>query len=304
MKKNAHIILTALIFSIVLWGSVSLSNDYYATINVPLKLINFPKGYTSSTKLPQDISVRVKGKGWKLIALNLGSESDYYISAKKESGKQTVFLSNYLSDNQWLSSGLEVINITPDTLSFLLEKVISKKVKIIPDLNLKFKSGYGLATNIVIKPETTTVSGPVSEVHRMKNVHTKNILLNNLDDKTFKLVELQDFPGVSYSNSKVSVYLNVQKIVDKNISDVPVNVVDVPKDRTVVLLPNKIEISVRGGINILAKLTKDDFNSFVNYRDVVLDTLGSIVPKIILPENTLLLYSKPERLRYVIKKFN
>ncbi len=304
MKKNAHIILTALVFSIVLWGSVSLSNDYYATINVPLRLGNFPRGYTSSTKLPQDISVRVKGKGWKLIALNLGSESDYYISARKEGGKQTVNLLNYVSDNQWLTSGLEVINISPDTLSFLLEKVISKKVIIIPDLNLKFKSGYGLATNIVVKPETTTVSGPVSEIKKMDSVHTKNVLLNNLDDKTFKLIELQDFPGVSYQNSKVSIYLNVQKIVDKNILDVPVNVVDVPKDRTVILLPNKIEIGVRGGINILAKLTKNDFNSFVNYRDVVLDTLGSIVPKIILPENTFLLYSKPERLRYVIKKFN
>ncbi len=66
----------------------------------------------------------------------------------------------------------------------------------------------------------------------------------------------------------------------------------------------KLNIGVRGGIDILAKLTKDDFNSFVNYRDVVLDTLGSIVPKIILPGNAFLLYSKPERLRYVIKKFN
>jgi len=186
----------------------------------------------------------------------------------------------------------------------LLEKVISKKVKIIPDLNLKFKSGYGLATKVVIKPETTMVSGPVSEINKMDSVHTKNVLLSNLDDKTFKLIELQEFPGVSYQNSKVSVYLNVQKIVDKNILDVQVNVVDVPKDRTVVLLPNKIEVGVRGGINILAKLTNDDFNSFVNYRDVVLDTLGSIVPKIILPENTFLLYSKPERLRYVIKKYN
>ncbi len=147
-KKCSYNFSSTYIFSIILWGSVSLSNDYYATIDVPLKLVNFPKGYTSSTKLPEDISVRVKGKGWKLIALNLGTESDYNISAKKEAGKQTVFLSNYLVDNQWLSSGLEVINIFPDTLSFLVEKVISKKVKIIPDLNMKFKSGYGLATKV------------------------------------------------------------------------------------------------------------------------------------------------------------
>ncbi len=54
----------------------------------------------------------------------------------------------------------------------------------------------------------------------MENIHTKNLLLNNLDDKTFQLVELQDLPGVKYQFDKVSIYLNVQKIVDKNISDV------------------------------------------------------------------------------------
>ena len=268
-----------------------------------LRLANFPKGFATSTRLPEDVSVRVKGKGWKLIALSLGSESDYNISAKSEAGKQTVFLSNYLVDNQWLSSGLEVINISPDTLSFLIEKVISKKIKVIPNLNLNFKSGYGLATKVEVKPETTMVYGPVSEIRNMEIVHTKKLSMNNLDDKTFKLVELEDLPGVNYQYSKVSVYLNVQKIVDKNVSDVIVNVIDVPKDRTVVLLPNKITLNIRGGINILAKLKKEDFNAFVNYRDVVLDTLGSIVPKIMLPANTFLLYSKPERLRYVIKKY-
>ena len=304
MKKNIHIILAALAFSIILWGSVSLSNDYYATFNIRLRLINSLKNYTTSTHLPEDISVRVKGKGWKLIALSLGSESDYIITPKKEPGRQTVYLSNYLVDNQWLSSGLEVINISPDTLSFLLEKVISKKIKVVPDLNMKFRSGYGLATKVEIKPETTTVFGPVSEIRNMEYVHTKNISLDNLDDKTFKLVGLEDLPGVSYQDSKVSVYLNVQKIVDKNVENIDVNVLDVPKDRTVVLLPNKISINIRGGINIIAKLNKDSFKSFVNYRDVVLDTLGSIVPIIILPANTKLIYSKPDRLRYVIKKYN
>ncbi len=304
MKKNAHIILAALIFSIILWGSVSLSSDYYATFGAPLKLINFPQGYATSTSLPRDVSIRVKGKGWKLISLSFGSESDYLILAKKDTGKQTVYLSNYLVDNQWLSSGLEVIDVSPDTISFIVEKIISKKIKIIPDLKLNFKSGYGLATKIEVKPETTLVYGPVSALAKMENVYTKNLSLNDLDERTFKMIELQNLRGVNYQFDRVSVSLDVQKIVDKNIKNIHVNIIDVPKDRTVVLLPNNININIRGGINILAKMDNKDFESFVNYRDVVLDTMGSIAPKIILPENTYLLSSKPERLRYVIKKFN
>ncbi|MBZ0199786.1 MAG: hypothetical protein K8H86_07960, partial [Ignavibacteriaceae bacterium] len=114
MRKNLHIILAAFTFSILLWGSISLSNDYYATIDLPVKLVNFPVGYTSGTKIPHDISVKLKGEGWKLASVNLGSKPEYNVSVKPDSGKQTVNLYNYLVENQWLSSDIEVINITPD----------------------------------------------------------------------------------------------------------------------------------------------------------------------------------------------
>ncbi len=78
---------------------------------------------------------------------------------------------------------------------------------------------------------------------------------------------------------------------------------DVPPDRDVILLPNKISCNVRGGIDILGKLEKDQFRAFVFYRDVVLDTLGNVIPHIEHPVNTTLKYIKPERLRYIIKKF-
>jgi hypothetical protein len=35
----------------------------------------------------------------------------------------------------------------------------------------------------------------------------------------------------------------------------------------------------------------------------VIDTLGSVIPRLSYPENTQLIFTKPERLRYVIKKF-
>src|SRR5512146_1131847 len=120
MKKNLHIIVLSVIFSVILWISISLSNDYYATVNVPVKLVNFPAGYSTASSIPDQISVKLKGKGWKLLGVNLSAKSDYSISVE-DSGRINVNLYNFLGENQWLSTDVEVIDITPDSLSFYVE---------------------------------------------------------------------------------------------------------------------------------------------------------------------------------------
>jgi len=304
MKKNLHIIIISFLFSVILWASISLSNDYYATFQVPLKLVDFQQGLTSGSKLPEKVSIKVKGKGWKLVTAKLGSESEYVVTANGDTGKRYINLSNYLSENQWLSSDVEVIDISPDTLTFNIEKITSKKLKIEPDVEVSFRDGYGFATPVTVQPDSVVVHGPVSELKNMNTVPTVPIKLENLSDKLDMKINLDKKNGMSFSENSVLVTLNVQRIVDKVIEDVPVNILDVPADRDVVLLPNKINIGIHGGIDILGKLTGDDFRAYVNYRDVVLDTLGGIIPKLESPGNVSVQYIKPDQLRYIIKKFN
>jgi YbbR domain-containing protein len=175
MNKKINIIIVSLIFSVVLWVSISLSNDYYTTIKVNLRVIDLPYGYTTASKFPPNIVIKLKGKGWKLAAESLGSESDFFVSAKYDSGKINLNLYNSLSENRWLANDIEVININPDTISFRVEKIASKKVKILPNLNLTFKQGYGLAEPVYIYPESTMVYGPRSVImiwhHFLWNMH-------------------------------------------------------------------------------------------------------------------------------------
>jgi hypothetical protein len=303
MKKNLHIIVLSVFFSIILWISISLSNDYYATVNVPVKLVNFPAGYSTASSTPDQISVKLKGKGWKLLGVNISAKSDYSISVE-DSGRINVNLYNFLGENQWLSTDVEVIDITPDSLSFFVEKDHMKKVSIVPDLNLKYKPGYGLASPIRIVPDSTTLYGPKSVVGNLNFVFTQRKTFDNLDQAATGQVELENLPGVIYKNGEVMVNLDVQKIVDKNFDDIAVVITDLPIDRDVVLLPNKISVGIKGGIEILGRLNSKKIKAYVNYRDIVLDTLGSIVPKVELPPNTVRGYIKPERLRYIIKRYN
>ncbi len=303
MKKNFHIIIISFLFSVILWVSISLSNDFYATFEFPVKLIDFPDGYTTGSLSQQKISVKIKGKGWKLIGVELSSNDNYVIPVGKKYGKRSINLYNFLAENQWLTSDNEVINISPDTLSFFVEKISYKKLPIKPELNLNFKGGYGLASKIIVNPESVVVYGPTSYLNSLDYISTETIDYENLNSKKTGIIPLKSIYGMKYEHKNVSVTLDIQKIVDKNIDNILVKVIDVPKDRNVLLLPNRIGIGVRGGIDVLGKLDTSQVNAFVSYREVVLDTLGSVEPHIELPENIDLLFTKPERLRYIIKKF-
>lgn len=304
MKNNFHIIIISFLFSVVLWISISLSNDFYSTLSVPLKLVDFKQGLTSGSKIPANISVKVKGKGWKLIAAGIGAEPAYVVTATGDTGKKEINLYDYLSENQWLSSDLEVIDVNPDSLSFDIEKVTSKKLKIEPDLDLSFVDGYGIASQTSVIPDSVIVYGPLTELSNMSYVQTESIKQSDVNNKIATRVDLKNISGMTYKTNNTFVSIDVQRIVDRNVDGVNVKVLDVPKDREVVLLPNKISINVRGGIDILGKLTADQFNAYVNYRDVVMDSLGGVIPKIESPGNVSIKYVKPEQLRYVIKKFN
>ncbi len=303
MKKKIPIIAVAIVFSIILWGTISLSEDYYSNIEIPLKLTDFPNVYTISSEIPDQMTIKVKGAGWKLFSLNVGQDVSYNISVNSDSGYINVKLLDYLTDNRWVISELEVIDIIPSSLSFLVERRIEKKVPIIANVNLDFKAGYGLAKNIVVNPDSVLVNGPITVINSLTELQTKEIILSSLDKKTVENIEFIDLPGTIYGTDFVTVTFDIQRIVDKQFDDINVEVLDVPPDRDVVLLPNKVSFGVRGGIDILGKLEKNKFEAFVFYRHVVLDTLGNVIPQVRLPENTNLLYLKPERLRYIIKKF-
>ena len=50
---------------------------------------------------------------------------------------------------------------------------------------------------------------------------------------------------------------DVQRIVEKSFEGIKVVINDIPDDRNIVLIPNTIDCSLRGGINILGKITPD-----------------------------------------------
>jgi len=303
VRKKLNIFIASVIFAVILWGSISLSDIFYTNVDVKLTLTNFPQGYTTGSILPEKIQLRVKGQGWKLVSINVGPETEFRVSVGGDSGIHNLNLYNHLESNRWLLSDVEIINILPDSIRFFVERIISKKLPVISGLELEYKPGYGLASDIVFKPDSVVVTGPFSLLRTMNEIKTVNKSLSPLDSRTETEVNLHRMNGFVYNINLIEVILDIQRIVDKQFDNIEVNVLDIPPRKEVVLLPNKIGFNVRGGIEILGKLKPDQFRAFVRYQSLVQDTTGSVIPILELPKNVTLQFVKPDRLRYVIRAF-
>ncbi len=303
MKKNFYIIIVSVIFSVTVWVSIALSDEYYSIYKLPVEIIDLPAGYTVGSNSHEIVTIRVKGDGWKLMSFELGSSKYYYVSVKGDSGVISANLLANVENNPWLATGINILDITPKNIRISVEPIAEKKLKIIPELNLEFREGYSLASKVIVEPDSVLFRGPLSLISRMESFKTKEISLKNLDQKTNLQVELEEMRGFEPAKNNVSITLDVQRIVENTISDIPVKVVNKPSDVDIVLLPNLVSCTFRGGVNILGKITSADITATVDYYSVISDTLGFIRPEIQSPENLNLLSVKPDKLKFVIKKY-
>lgn len=303
MKHKFVIVILSFVFSIIVWGSITLSDQFYASYDFNVKIINAPKDYVCGITDPKTISVKLKAKGWQLLNFNINPSSEFLVSAAEDSGAITVDSYDQIQENASLGSGITIIDISPRNIFLKVEKIEIKKLPIEANTNLKFQQGYGLATSIKVYPDSVLTAGPKSIIENITSIKTKPVALSSLDSKTKFITELEDLQGFEYQQNKAELTLDVQRIVDNSFDGIKIMVNGLPNDRDVVLIPNVISCSLRGGINIIGKINPAQISASIDYRDIVLDTLGSLKPKVIIPANTELLYTKPEEVRYIIKNF-
>lgn len=303
MKKKIIPIILIVSFSIVLWGSVSLSDYYVETISVPIELTELPKNYSPSYISNKEILLKLKAKGWELAKLILTRDFSFYISAHRRIGRFRVDLRNEIENNMWLTSSFSVLEIIPSFIEYEIDKTVSKKVPIKNNITIKLADGYGFVSDVMLNPDKIEISGPASILQYIDSVETDFTNLTDINEKTVKEVNLKPIDGVSFSVDKCSIEFDVQKIVEKSFEDIPVEIRNVPSSKELNLFPSKISVVLRGGINKLGRLTNDSIKVYVDFWSVLRNEEEMIEPVIEIPPFTKLLDVKPKKLEYIIKQY-
>lgn len=302
MNSKILIIISVFFFSVILWVFVSFSEEYSIQISFPVDLKTNSSLYKVSSFNPSELNFTIKGKGWQLIKFAFGYKNKYRIWITSSKDNDKILSRNYLKYNSWLTNLVQVISVEPEVISIKIEKGLYKKVLIKPDIDITYKEGFGLVSDIKIIPDSLMIYGPSSRIALIQSISTDKIKLNNVEENQNLTVKLRRPDFINIPIQEVEISFEVEKIVDRQIDDVQVEIINLPLNKDLILSAQKISLILKGGIQKLANLKSSDILAQIDYNDAINDSLGFLIPEVSLPNRIDLIEIKPNKLKYIIKE--
>ncbi len=302
MKNKIIPIILIVIFSLVLWGSVTLSEYYVETLKFPLEVVDQPKNYSSSYLSHKEVFIKFRARGSDLAKIILTGEHTFKISAHKRIGRFKVDLRNEIENNLWITSSLNIIEISPASVECEIDKTVKKVVPIKINVKINFAEGYDISSRILVEPAEIEISGPAIILQSISEIETDSITLDNVKEKTIAELSLKQINGIKFSTNKCRIEFDVQRIVERVFNDLFVEVINVPPKKQLNLYPDKISVILKGGINKLGRLPNDSIKVYVDYLMAVKSEENFIEPTVEIPNFTKLLDVKPQKLEFIIKE--
>lgn len=302
-KSKSGAIIGSFLFAAILWLSVVLADRYYVTLNLPLKIINIPAGWSPSNKLPSRVSVKMKTTGWR--ALYLYSQHLIFVASFPGENNNTSVISfrASIAENSWNSSETEIVEIIPSQVVTGLEKTVSRYKKIRSALILEFKEGEGLAGPILFSPDSVLVSGSREAVKQIQFIETEKSRLTLSSGQSSETVNLIADNGIELKPVAVQAMFDVQKIVETAVPNVRVRGTEIPSGWDMVTIPPQATVGIKGGIDYVGRIKPEDITLSIRFSDAIQDTAHFIAPEILLPKNVEKVYLEPEKIKIIIKKF-
>ena len=156
----------------------------------------------------------------------------------------------------------------------------------------------------MLTPDSVSIQGSSYLVNKIKSIQTESKYFNNVNSDIAGIIKLKDTLSniVKIDPSQISFYYKVELSAEKSFDDIAVNVINIPEDKEVLLIPPKVNLSVRGGVEQLSQISMSDIKVNVEFNLIESDTLGFIIPEVNIPEELNLLKIEPQKLQYIIKK--
>lgn len=291
----------------LLWAYVRLSAAYEADVDLPIKLIS-PKGYALASGAPQRLHTRVRGAGWQILLMEFTKNANFQfdLSERALPPEEMVTLhTDEISNGAVLPSELRVLKVEPDSLELQFGKAVEKRVTISPRLVVRPAKGYTIVGEPVVAPQTVTVSGTSTVLDSLFAIPTQSdTVLGAKEDVDRALIltdSLDNFITIA-SAPKITVHVAVQAIGEKRIPGIPVEIDALPPQFELVLIPGSIAVTLRGGVEELAKLPAATIHAHVIYNPMELDTARAVTPLFDVPKGLTYLSSDPPSVKFILRR--
>ncbi len=302
MRKNIFILVNTFVFSVLLWVYVNLNLTYSYEVNIPLS-VRSAKSQGVSNDIPASVDVILKGKGWSLLKILTTGNLEYYLDLTQFKKDTKVDLMQNTNEALNLPVDVYVQNVSPGFIEVMFDNMITKMVRVKNNTSVQTRDGFTVIGSVLLRPDSVKLTGASSSLSKIKFVQTEYMVFKDVNTNISRDVKLIDTLGnqIKIEPSEINVSYKVELSAEKTFEDIEVNVYGIPSDKDVLIIPPKISVTLRGGVEELSKLTAKDLNIGINYNQIESDEQGEVEPTIELSDIFTLIKVQPQRFKYIIK---
>jgi YbbR domain-containing protein len=261
--------LFCLFSALFFWFYISLDSQYEYAADVPLRVINPPEGWMLLEPLPPMVNVLFRGTGRSFVSFRF---RERILEVEMRNTRNNVRMPLTADMIKNLPPGVRVVSIlSPELVTVRWDRLAEKRVPVLSRIELTPADGYTLVGDVRIEPDSIQITGPQSIIDSISTVQTENRRLEGLIKEIQDKVPIE--PGFSdkmlrFSVKTVRFLANVERIGERWMKGIPVNVVNVPEKIQAVVTPSTLSLKIQGGADLLARMQPEDVVATVNFSDL------------------------------------
>ncbi len=303
VKRFLFFLLVATIF----WVLTKFSREFTATMQAKIHYENIPETAALSEKNIHNISFDLTANGFEILFYkfkNLTIDvpvATYYTKEKEGFTISKNDLLRMVASN--FNRNLVVKNLSIEQLNVHLDPIILKKVRVIAMTNITFKNGFKAVDSIKTFPDSVTISGPSGSLKKITTIDTDLISLKDVEKDISEMVKIPRPTNevISVNPNKVEVKLAVAEFSQGKFT-LPVDVINLPPDVEIKLVPQVVTISFDVSVADFAKISKENFRVVCDYskRNVDENFMLPFLEK--KPQNIINVMFEPKKIDFFIFK--
>lgn len=275
-KQKIFAFTFAVIFSFALWFIVNMGRDYNMTMMLPIQVTNLPDDIALSTEVPENVAVSVSGEGWSLFNLHMNPPQ---VALNVETQQVNMFE----QVRQQISSmtDVSVMQVDPMFLEIETEMRVSKKVPVIPAVNVITGNQFGVLGSPQVTPDSVIVTGAASKMENVESWNTADIEIENVSSNVELTVDLeQPSAGISVDPASVTFEAQIAEFTEAEVR-IPVRSRGLPSGRAVSFSPSSILVRYHVPLEQYNDVQSiRPFVAYVDFERLEQDTTGLISPEI------------------------
>lgn len=287
----------------VLWFLLTLNQTYQTQLTYPIHITQYPEGYLPGKGTTQTLELEVEGNGVDLLLAQFKRKKDTIYFRFNEELKAGYFLPQryLLQIDRDLSGNFRVIRVLTDTVYCPFELQMSKKVKLIPQVEVLLHPGMALFAPPVVRPDSVTISGPENVLDTISQWFTMPFVTPRLNQYgEFRLRVIDTFSNIKVSPREATIFVKPEQYTQTSLH-IPIRVIEVPERTRVRLQQDSIHVHLLVPMDRYEALHQRQRELYVSYKELD-KSIPFFVPNIRdeLPDYVKLIGWEPKKIPYVI----